>query len=381
MSDTYEHPDSTSPTTEDAPARSPRMGRRVAAVGLIGALATTAVAVPAFAGAETATVDPARRVHDTETAAEAELGDLTLDRLADELARLGLRLEIEPATTGEWDDAWPEDEGEWDDAWPEDEGEWDDAWPEDEGEWDDARPEDQGGWEDDEEPAASFDVEGDRLVVPSGVDAASAAEAEAIWSRFAELIPADQRAMVTGFELLDEDFGGAYVYPADDDPATWVLGVAPMSDESELDYVLIHEFGHLLTLQASQVPPDPEGDDSCDTYHTGEGCALSSSTMAEFVARFWPQERLDELNRMEDIEDEDEYYDAMNEFYERHRDEFVTDYAASNPAEDLAEVFAHFVLEERPSGSSIADEKVRLLWDDPSMVELRDQMRANARLS
>ena len=66
----------------------------------------------------------------------------------------------------------------------------------------------------------------------------------------------------------------------------------------------------------------------------------------------------------------------MTEFYERNRDAFVTDYAASNPAEDLAEVFATFVTEPRPTGSTTADRKVELLWADPELVELREQIRA-----
>jgi hypothetical protein len=221
----------------------------------------------------------------------------------------------------------------------------------------------------DEAPLGEFSVNGDRIEA-TDVTPATAAEAQAIWERFTDLIPADQRTMVTGFELLGSDFGGAYVYPTDDDPTKWVLGVGQgMGDE--LDSVLVHEFGHLLTLQASEVPPGSD-DASCTTYFTGEGCALSSSTFNRFVEEFWPQAMIDEIDRIGESGD----WDAADAFYEEHRDEFVTDYATTNPGEDLAESFAVFVLEDRPTGDTVADQKLQFLWNDPAMVALRDQIRS-----
>jgi len=121
-----------------------------------------------------------------------------------------------------------------------------------------------------EEVVASFRVDGDAIEVGSASGDAAAA-AEVIWSRFVELIPADQRQMVVRFELLSDEFGGAYVYATDGDPSKWVLGVGPGLGE-ELDEILVHEFGHLVTLRAEEVPP---GDDpsACSTFFTGEGCA------------------------------------------------------------------------------------------------------------
>ncbi len=145
--------------------------------------------------------------------------------------------------------------------------------------------------------------------------------------------------------------------------------------EDDLDAVLLHEFGHLQTLQASQDPPvvDPTG---CATYFTGEGCALSTSTVNRFVERFWSPDMRDEAARIEEVGD----WDAAETFLQRHRDEFVTEYAATNPGEDLAETFAMFVLGDRPTGTTVADEKVRFLWDDPAMVELRREIRTRGRL-
>ncbi|MCP5026263.1 MAG: hypothetical protein GY929_08265, partial [Actinomycetia bacterium] len=196
-------------------------------------------------------------------------------------------------------------------------------------------------------------------------------EGEAIWQRFIELIPAGQRSMIVGFEVIAEEGGGGYVYPDDNDPTKWIMGISPGLGADQ-DFVLIHEFGHLLTLQAKEVPPSSGDGGSCPTYHTGEGCALSGSTMAEFVSRFWPQAQQDEVFAAQEASD----WDAIEAFYEQHENDFVTDYANTNPAEDLAETFTVFVLNDRPTGDTIADQKVQLLWSDPAMVALRDQIRA-----
>lgn len=332
------------PNPDTRPARG-RLGTRRSrlAVAIAGMLAVATIgAASGVAAARTVAVPPSEAGrHRT----GPDLGELTLDRLGDRLAELGLVLEIVPAGGERPGDDAADAAGPWDDGW------------------------DDEGWGDEPAPLGIFTVDGDRLEAATNVRSGVSAEAEAIWGRFTELIPADQRRMVARFELLARNVEGAYVAPVDEDPTTWVLGVARGLGD-DLDAVLIHEFGHLLTLQASQVPPDPDAV-VCTTYFTGEGCALSTSTMNRFVERFWPAEMRDEAARIEELGD----WDAAEAFLQRHRDEFVTEYASTNPGEDLAETFAVFVLEDRPDGATVADEKIRFLWDDPAMVELRSQIR------
>lgn len=224
-------------------------------------------------------------------------------------------------------------------------------------------------WHDDTEPLATFAVDEDRLDLgPAPRDLAK--QASAIWRRFTQLIPADQRTMVDGFELLPAAYGGAHVYPSDRDPHRWIIGIG-LGLGDELDATLIHEFGHLLTLRAEEVPPDSD-EQGCTTYFTGEGCALTGSTFAGFVERFWPPAMIDRVHELEASGD----WEAAGDFYEEHGDRFVTDYATTNPAEDLAETFTSFVTGARPSGSTIADQKLEYLWSDPDMVTLRSRIRA-----
>ncbi len=223
-------------------------------------------------------------------------------------------------------------------------------------------------------PVATFDVEGDSLVA-EGVPGDLGERADKVWNRFVELVPPEERSMVAAFELMGIEYEGAHVYPTDDDPTRWVLGVSEGLGR-DLDETLLHEWGHLVTLSASEVPPNPNAL-GCKTYFTGEGCALPDSTFARFVEAFWPQDMIDEVDGIYMIEDEDEYFDALDTFLAEHEGAFVTEYAATNPGEDLADTIAVFILTDRPDGDEVRDDKVRFLWDDPVFVELRERIRAN----
>lgn len=226
-----------------------------------------------------------------------------------------------------------------------------------------------------EDPAllASLEIQGDALAT-GGRMTNIIERASAVWGRFVKLIPAEQRQMVAWFELMDENYEGAHVYPMEEDATRWVLGVAEGLG-SNLDATLIHEWGHLMTLKASDVPPNPNAS-GCKTYFTGEGCALPNSIVARFVEAFWSSDMISESDRISGIYDEDAYFDAMDGFVADHRTEFVTDYAATNPAEDLAETISVFVLTDRPTGNDIKDQKVLFFWNDPSLLVLRDQIRS-----
>ena len=387
--------------------------RSAMVVAGLSALAAVGLIVPNIAGANgpanpTAHPRPADRALDVQPADRVEPGDVLagdlgrveLGDLADELDRLGLELTITPVDTPAVPTDTATDSGEstadptvGTDPFEGMTDEQIDALSDEEffarleaagidpvtdevidggGQQDQPdAPQDVGDYGDDETPLASFPIEGGTLI-SADRDPTLANQAEAIWNRFTTLIPADQRTMVSGFELMSEAYGGAHVYAADDDPTRWILGVGLGMSGDELDYVLVHEFGHLLTLQASEVPPSDDAE-TCTTYDPGEGCALSHSTLAEFVDAFWPQSMRDEVERLAMSQD----WAAIDDFYQRNADRFVTDYATTNPVEDLAETFAAFVLEDRPVGDTIADQKVQMLWADADMVALREQIRSS----
>ena len=213
---------------------------------------------------------------------------------------------------------------------------------------------------------------------------------EAIWDYFVSIIPAEERQLVTEFSIFTDGRGNhlAAVSPVFTDPEQWRLQVDILDSENyyELTYTLIHEQGHLLTLNSEQVPPGdanykfPEDqtvyqqeDDACAQYFTGEGCSEPDSYINQFFTRFWPY-LYAEWDQIEREDDEDTRASLLEDFYKMYEDQFLTDYAPTSPAEDIAESWAFFVLSPKPELNSIANEKVLFFYEYPELVELRTQI-------
>ena len=66
---------------------------------------------------------------------------------------------------------------------------------------------------------------------------------------------------------------------------------------------------------------------------------------------------------------------------QKYKKQFVTDYAATNPDEDFAESYMLFVLNEKPTKSTVSfihsDQKFLFFYDFPELVEMRDFIRSN----
>jgi len=127
-----------------------------------------------------------------------------------------------------------------------------------------------------------------------------------------------------------------------------------------------------LTLNNTQVE-SAVGDQSCNNYFTGEGCSNADSYINKIYEIGWA----DIEGELNNINTDDDFYD----FYDKYADRFVTEYAATNPGEDVAEVFTVFVtMDSRPTGNSIADQKIKAMYEFPELVELRDQIRTQPSL-
>ena len=187
----------------------------------------------------------------------------------------------------------------------------------------------------------------------------------------------------------------AYVSPLSDDATQWLIGIdiADAGTSGKINtrdfvHTTIHEYAHILTLENDQVPPDTslsaeeiedgvESDvaQACTTYYTGEGCALSNSYINQYFTKFWADLYYNEFQDVEWAETDEEYEEKLIEFYDAHADQFVTDYAATNPGEDIAESFTYFVLQDKPNGNSIDDQKIRFFYDYPSLVAIHTHIR------
>jgi hypothetical protein len=64
----------------------------------------------------------------------------------------------------------------------------------------------------------------------------------------------------------------------------------------------------------------------------------------------------------------------LHNFYKTYSDQFVTEYAATSPEEDIAEAWAFFILSPKPEQDSIANEKVLFFYEYPELVQLRQEI-------
>ncbi len=208
-----------------------------------------------------------------------------------------------------------------------------------------------------------------------------------IWEYYRTIIPARYRKTISNFYMFTDGKQRilAFVAQSYASPEEWVLSVDVVDAETpqDLTYTLVHEFGHLVTLGPDQVIPseaifENPGDeqiwrqeyDACETYFPGEGCSVPDAYIDAFFTKFW-EDIYREWVRIQLQEDPDSYETLIEEFYEVYQDQFVSDYAVTNPEEDIAESFTFFVLTKKPEANKISDEKILLFYEYPELVSLR----------
>jgi hypothetical protein len=248
-----------------------------------------------------------------------------------------------------------------------------------------------------DKPLAKYMVTGDTLGAPVLEPTSDrklklfqddTASQQKMWANWAAMFPPAQRALIREFNIFTDGVDDllAFVEPNANDPSQWNLwlDIQDAKDSTELLFTFVHEFGHLVTLNASQVPPDLDvilSDDvrvveqaaaRCATYFPHEGCSLENSYINLFYEKFWrgtEREWRRRTNAGRDVQGIFDYYSANASW-------FVTDYAAKNPNEDIAEAWTAFVLQPKPSGKTIADQKILFFYRFPELVQLRAQILA-----
>lgn len=252
----------------------------------------------------------------------------------------------------------------------------------------------------------TYSVEGDMLTEPVAgsfpTDLADEQKDVALqnsaWDLFTTLIPTHNRQMVVQYNVFTDGYSNtlAAVDQNQEDPSQWILeiDIADLEDKDSFLFTLVHEYAHLLTLNASQVIPDQEIVDdpanlslqqkkaaACPAYFTGTGCSYADSYVNAFYTRFWLDingewEKIDSLQY--NPEDSKHYFDGLHSFYLAHQDQFVDDYATTHPTEDIAEAFAYFVFSPRPMGDSIKEQKIAFFYEYPELVQLRGNILRGA---
>jgi hypothetical protein len=200
---------------------------------------------------------------------------------------------------------------------------------------------------------AAYAVEGDFIdLTPANEDEEYYAW---LWNRFVWIIPSEQRQMISQFQVYDHADTMAYVIQDEEDYESWIYAANQIQATYETERIMtdVHEFGHLLSLNAEQLDYEIS-ENNCHTYMLDEGCASEDSYIYSFYRQFWEKGG---------SEDENDY---------------VTEYAMSNLYEDFADSWAYFVMTPRPAGHSTADAKVTFFYDYEELVMLKAQILGRA---
>jgi hypothetical protein len=139
-----------------------------------------------------------------------------------------------------------------------------------------------------------------------------------------------------------------------------------MQTPDEADATMLHEFAHLVTLNPDQVPLDTSQADTCPVFTFNDRCAPEGSYFRAWLDQFWPGYTHADLDGEGDGVAADRFATG----------DFVSEYAATNPYEDIAETFDAWVRETKePAGDEVVDQKLRFFDAYPDTVELKDSAR------
>jgi len=150
-------------------------------------------------------------------------------------------------------------------------------------------------------------------------------------------------------------------------------------------YTLVHEFGHLLTLNNTQIKPTIKQEvEKDEPYLTIEGQALKDSYINQFVVRFWNGSLLKEWDFIQKeycFTEQKSCLEKLYGLYEENYTDFLTDYAAESPEEDIVESWTAFVLRDKKikTPKTVGEQKINFFYQFPELVNYRKIIRKNIR--
>jgi hypothetical protein len=215
------------------------------------------------------------------------------------------------------------------------------------------------------EKPRNFKVTGDLLSLRQNTDAH-----KIIWSYFKGLFPSETRPDLVTF--------GIYASSTSDGKfdttltENWIMkiNILSLEDAQYLSGASVHEYGHYLTLNITQRDKERNKSGYCKQKPL-YFCQTPDSYLNLFYLEFWE----DIYPEWADIDqDSTSYENTIRMFYEKYKNRFINDYAATDPIEDVAESWTAFVLEPVPAGDTVAEQKARFFSKFPELVQLRYQI-------
>lgn len=201
-------------------------------------------------------------------------------------------------------------------------------------------------------------------------------EHQKLWRLVKKIVPLNYRDKIGEFLIYNgsvTETNGLSVQ-INNDLSKWKLGIAinySNDDQQKLIYTIVHEFGHILTLNNDQINTTIR-EDNCTTFYTDLGCSKSDSYLNQFQNQFWSDIWDSFLTAQGDG------IMGIQSFYTTYSDRFLVQNSANNPKEDIADAFAIFVTrEEAATGNSIAEQKIEFMYNFSELVSLRNYIRTN----
>lgn len=209
---------------------------------------------------------------------------------------------------------------------------------------------------------ASYPVEAGEAVIAQEKDAQ-------VWDYLCSILPAAARQKIGEFRLFTDGYSNILAYTSplkredgstDNTRFSINIDYYDVFDEngnprdwSKLTYTVLHEYGHVLLEDETQI------DLSVGTDTHDPAGFLPGSFRKAFYDRFW----------------KDLGITAVSD-YEDNPTSYVSRYGANYFHEDIADTFAVFVLGGKPEGNTVAEEKLRFFWENAEMAALRRDIRA-----
>lgn len=195
-----------------------------------------------------------------------------------------------------------------------------------------------------------------------------------VWDFLCAILPDEARVKIAEFNLYTDGYSNvlSYTSPVEDenggtDNTRFSISIdyydvydenGNSRDWSKLTYTILHEYGHVLLEDETQVDL-LVGSDTHDPAGFVPG-----SFRKTFYDRFWKQ-----IDTGAGVND-----------YEQNPTHYVSRYGANYFHEDIADTFAVFVLGAKPEGDTVAEQKLLAFWADADMVTLRQAIRDNMSL-
>lgn len=216
-----------------------------------------------------------------------------------------------------------------------------------------------------------------------------------IWTYFNTIFPTSAKVHISYLVISINSAPKRFSAQVWEMEGKWRLNVN-IYDFDSSEYVMetfTHEYGHVLTLNNTQVKyihdqygldTEPEEFDTMRSacqglFFNGYACGANQSYLNAFGNQFWQGKVYGEWKKAFLLADNNHAASelALQDLYNEYPDQFVSQYAATDPDEDLAESWTEFVMRPKPVGTTIADQKVLFFYDYPELIRARDQIIHN----